>query len=92
MTEELYSYVYYTIEPVCGVSLLRCLPFTPTLFSPTGIAYTFTFSKLHHIMRADGLMGLKFGLIKGLNHHKLTSKLTQQKLLDEKEEKNCMNI
>ena len=31
--------------------------YTPTVFGPTGIASTFTFSNLHHILRADGLKG-----------------------------------
>ena len=80
MTEELYSYVYYTIEPVCGVSLLRCLPFTPTLFSPTGIAYTFMFSNLPHILKRYGLMGRTFWLVIGRKHYKLMSKVTLKKI------------
>ncbi len=66
----------------------RCLPFTSTLFTHTGIAYTFTISKIHHILRIDGLMGLKFWLVIGINIHKLGSKYPpEQKLLAEKQEK-----
>ncbi len=42
------------------VLFIWCLPFSPTFFTPTGIASTFTFSKLQNILRTDGLMGLKF--------------------------------
>ena len=41
-------------------SMELCLPFTPTLFTPTGITSTFTLSEIHHILRTDGLMALKF--------------------------------
>ena len=54
------------------------LPFTSTLFTPTGVASTLTFYKLHtvhHILRADGLMGLRFWLARGINHNILMSRV-----------------
>ena len=53
-----------------------CLPFTPTLFTPTGIAYSFTFSKVHPILRTDVLIGPKLGVVIGINIHKQMSKVT----------------
>ena len=46
-----------------------------TLFTHTGIASTFTISKIRHILRTYGMMGLKFWLVIGINIHKLRFKV-----------------
>ncbi len=63
-------------HPKSGSKTSRCLSFTPTLFTPTGIASTFTYFNVLHILRTAVQMDLKFWLVIDINHHKLISRVT----------------
>ncbi len=61
------------------LTVAKCPPFTHTVVTPTVMASTFTFSKVNNILREDGLIGLNFWLVIGINHHKLMTRVTTLK-------------